>query len=52
MKIAGPKARRAEVSMSGAKRMIESQETQWDVATEIAVDAGVLERCSLHGDIL
>jgi hypothetical protein len=37
--------------MSFTKRLIELQEEQWDVATEIAVDAGVLKRCSLHSEI-
>jgi len=37
--------------MSGAKRMIELREEQRDVATEIAVDAGVLKRCYLHSEI-
>jgi len=37
--------------MSGVKRMMELQEEQWDVAMEIAVDAGVLKRCYLHSEI-
>jgi hypothetical protein len=37
--------------MSGAKEMIALAEEQWDAATEIAVDAGVLKRCEYHGVI-
>lgn len=37
--------------MSGAKRLMELREQQWDAAKEIAVDAEVLKRCSLHGEI-
>ncbi|MGD0893791.1 MAG: hypothetical protein ABR923_19895 [Terracidiphilus sp.] len=37
--------------MSFAKRQIELEEQQWMVAQEIAVDAGVLERCEYHGEV-
>jgi hypothetical protein len=37
--------------MSGVKRMMELEEEQRDVATEIALDAGVLKRCGYHGEI-
>jgi hypothetical protein len=40
-----------EVGMSGVKRMMELREEQWNVATDIAVDASVLERCEFHGEI-
>lgn len=37
--------------MSFTKRLIELKEEQWDVATEIEVDAGVLKRCWFHSEI-
>ena len=37
--------------MGGSKRMLELMEEQWEVAREIAVDAGVLTRCPLHSEI-
>jgi hypothetical protein len=35
-------------SMGFAKRLLEEREQQRDVATVIAVDAGVLKRCEFH----
>lgn len=37
--------------MSQIKRLIEEKEHQRDVATEIAIEAGVLKRCSTHGEV-
>ncbi len=38
--------------MSHFKHEMEMQEGREDVAIEILVDAGVLERCPLHGNLL
>jgi|SRR5579863_1227217 len=37
--------------MSFAKRLIELREQQWDVATQIALDARALESCEFHGEV-
>ena len=37
--------------MGFTKRLIELQEEQRDVATQIALDSGVLKRCEFHGEI-
>jgi hypothetical protein len=35
--------------MSGAKDLLARQEQQYDVATQIAVESGVLKFCEYHG---
>jgi hypothetical protein len=37
--------------MGYAKEMMELVEEQWDVATDIAVGAGVLKRCPIHEEV-
>lgn len=37
--------------MGFAKRQMELEQQQWMVAQEIAVDAGVLERCEYHNEV-
>jgi hypothetical protein len=41
-----------EVGMGGAKRMMEENEEKQQVAIGIAIDAGVLQQCELHEDIV
>lgn len=38
--------------MSQAKRLLEAQEEKRRVAMEIAIAAGVINRCEFHGDCL
>ena len=37
--------------MGGAKRLMEQMEEQRMVATQIAIEAGVLKRCEFHGEV-
>jgi hypothetical protein len=45
------KLRVMEVCMSGIKRLMEKMEEQRMVATQIAVEAGILKRCEFHGEV-
>lgn len=37
--------------MGFAKRQMQLEQDQWVIAQEIAVEAGVLERCEYHGEV-
>lgn len=38
--------------MSGAKRLLEDQESKRDCATDIAIESGAAKRCWVHEEVL